>query len=192
MNETDYRSYVDTLIQCHAIPDESYIWWAVRPSAKYPTLELRISDSCTRVEHTIAIATLYRCLVRHLVNNPALNRNIGAMERTITLENKWIAQRHGIHGAFIDAGTRTVRPLSEIVEDMIAMVSGDAVALNSVTQLNSLRDILTYGTSADQQIALELDARGRGRTSEEALGDVVDWLAEATRGLTGSAPTTVH
>jgi glutamate---cysteine ligase / carboxylate-amine ligase len=191
-DEMEYRSYVDTLVQCRAIPDESYIWWAVRPSAKYPTLELRISDSCTRVEHTIAIAALYRCLVRHLVNNEALNRDIGAMERAITLENKWIAQRHGIHGAFIDAATRTVRPLSEIVEDMIAMVSGDAVALDCVAQLNSLRDILTYGTSADQQIALDLDARGRGRTSEEALGDVVDWLAEATRGLADAAVPTVH
>ena len=191
-DETEYRSYVDALVQCRAIPDESYIWWAVRPSAKYPTLELRISDSCTRVEHTIAIAALYRCLVRHLVNNQALNRDIGAMERAITLENKWIAQRHGIHGAFIDAATKTVRPLSEIVEDMIAMLSGDAVALNCMDQLGSLRDILTYGTSADQQIALDLDARGRGRTNEEALGDVVDWLAQATRGLADAAVPTVH
>jgi glutamate---cysteine ligase / carboxylate-amine ligase len=168
-DEAEYRGYVDALVRCRAIPDESYIWWAVRPSAKYPTLELRIADSCTRVDHTIAIAALYRCLVRHLVNHPAMNRDIGAAERAIALENKWIAQRHGIHGALIDAATRTVRPITEIVED-----------------------ILTFGTSADHQIALETDARGRGRTGEEALSDIVDWLALATRGHDGPTATTVH
>ncbi len=191
-DEAEYKGYVDALVRCRAIPDESYIWWAVRPSAKYPTLELRIADSCTRVEHTIAIAALYRCLVRHLVGNPALNRDIGAAERAIAVENKWIAQRHGIHGALIDAATRTVRCMSEIVEDMIAMLEPDALALGCRTELLSLRGIMTFGTSADQQIALDTDARGRGRSGEEALGDVVDWLALATRGQEGPAATTVH
>jgi glutamate---cysteine ligase / carboxylate-amine ligase len=192
-DEAEYRSYVDALVRSRAIPDESYIWWAVRPSAKYPTLELRIADSCTRVEDTIAIAALYRCLVRHLVDHPELNRDIGAAERAITLENKWIAQRHGIHGAFIDAATKTVRPVTELVEDMITMLEPDAVALNCLDELKGLRNILTFGTSADQQIALETDARGRGKTGEEALSDIVDWLALTTRGdgvLASS--TTVH
>jgi glutamate---cysteine ligase / carboxylate-amine ligase len=191
-DDAEYRGYVDALVRCRAIPDESYIWWAVRPSAKYPTLELRIADSCTRVDHTIAIAALYRCLVRHLVNHPALNRDIGAAERAIALENKWIAQRHGIHGALIDAATRTVRSVTEITEDMISMLEPDACALGCLAELMELRSILTFGTSADQQIALETDARGRGRTGEEALSDIVDWLALATRGHDAPTATTVH
>ncbi len=127
----------------------------MRPASKYPTLELRIADSCTRVEHAIAIAALYRCLVRHLVRNPALNRDIGAAERAITLENKWIAQRHGIHGAFIDAASKTVRSVPELVEDMIAMLEPEAVALDCVGELASVRGIIQFGTSADHQIALE-------------------------------------
>jgi glutamate---cysteine ligase / carboxylate-amine ligase len=144
------------------------------------------------VEHTIGIAALYRCLVRHLVNNTALNRDIGAAERAITLENKWIAQRHGIHGGFIDAATKTVRPVIEMVEDMIAMLESDAAALNCREELLGLRNILTYGTSADQQIALETDSRGRGKTGDEALSDIIDWLALATRGLEGPSAMTVH
>ena len=191
-DEAEYRSYVDALVRCQAIPDESYIWWAVRPSARYPTLELRISDSCTRVEHTIAIAALYRCLIRHLVRQPALNRDIGAAERAITLENKWIAQRHGIHGAFIDAATKTVRPVAELVEDMIMMLEPDAIALDCLEALHGLRNILLFGTSADQQLALETDARGRGKTGDEALSDVVDWLSLTTRGLNPTSGTTLH
>jgi glutamate---cysteine ligase / carboxylate-amine ligase len=191
-SDAEYRGYVDALVKARAIPDESYIWWAVRPSAKFPTLELRIADSCTRVDHTMSIAALYRCLVRHLVNHPALNRDIGAADRAITLENKWLAQRHGIHGAFIDAATRTMRSVREIVEDMIAMLEPDAVALDCAAELHGLRHILTYGTSADHQIALETDARGRGRTTDEALVEIVDWLALATRGAEVHCAETLH
>jgi glutamate---cysteine ligase / carboxylate-amine ligase len=191
-NEAEYKNYVDALVATRAIPDESYIWWAVRPSCKYPTLELRIADSCTRVEHTIAIAALYRCLVRHLANNLALNRHIGAAERAIALENKWIAQRHGIHGAFIDSATKTVRPLGELLEEMIAMLEPDAIALDCLSELQSLRSILSFGTSADQQIALDLEARERGRTPVAALGEVVDWLANVTRGSVSSGLMNIH
>lgn len=191
-DEAEYREYIDALVRSRAIPDESYIWWAVRPASKYPTLELRIADSCTRVEHAVAIAALYRCLIRHLVNNPALNRDIGAMERAITLENKWIAQRHGIHGGFIDAAVKGVRPVAELVEEMIAMVEPDAIALDCLEDLHAVRSILKFGTSADHQIALETDARGRGKTGEEALSEIVDWLALATRGQAAPSPLTRH
>lgn len=191
-DEAEYQGYVDALVGSRAIPDESYIWWAVRPAAKYPTLELRIADSCTRVEHAVAIAALYRCLIRHLVNTPSLNRDIGAAERAVTIENKWLAQRHGIHGAFIDWSTRTMRPVAELVEDMLAMLEPDGVALGCAEELRSVRAILQSGTSADQQIALETDARGRGKTGEEALAEIVDWLALATRGGEEPSPGTVH
>jgi glutamate---cysteine ligase / carboxylate-amine ligase len=191
-NETEYRDYVDALVATGAISDESYIWWAVRPSAKYPTLELRIADSCTRVEHTIAIAALYRCLVRHLTHQVTLNQHIGATERAIALENKWIAQRHGIHGAFIDAATKTVRPLGDVVEDMIDMLEPDAISLNCLQELRSLRSILSFGTSADQQIALDMEARERGRTNTAALTEVVDWLAIVTRGAEPNGLRNIH
>jgi glutamate---cysteine ligase / carboxylate-amine ligase len=191
-NETEYRDYVDALVATGAISDESYIWWAVRPSAKYPTLELRIADSCTRVEHTIAIAALYRCLIRHLTHQVTLNQNIGATERAIALENKWIAQRHGIHGAFIDAATKTVRPLGDVVEDMIDMLEPDAISLNCLQELRSLRSILSFGTSADQQIALDMEARERGRTNTAALTEVVDWLAIVTRGAEPNGLRNIH
>jgi glutamate---cysteine ligase / carboxylate-amine ligase len=191
-NETEYRDYVDALVATGAISDESYIWWAVRPSAKYPTLELRIADSCTRVEHTIAIAALYRCLIRHLTHNITLNQHIGATERAIALENKWIAQRHGIHGAFIDAATKTVRPLGDVVEDMIDMLEPDAINLNCLQELRSLRTILSFGTSADQQIALDMEARERGRTNTAALTEVVDWLAIVTRGAEPTGLRNIH
>jgi glutamate---cysteine ligase / carboxylate-amine ligase len=191
-DESAYRRYVDALVTSGAIKDESYIWWAVRPSAKYPTLELRIADSCTIAEHTMAIAALYRCLTRHLAMTPALNRDIGAVERAIALENKWIAQRHGIRGALIDPASHTMRPVPELVEDLIAMLDADAGALDCRQELLGLRQIIETGTSACQQMAREDEAIARGATTPEALIEVVDWLSAMTSPLPGESGLTVH
>jgi carboxylate-amine ligase len=183
-----YDRYVDTLVAARAIPDASYIWWAIRPSLSHPTLELRVADSCTRLDDVLAIAALYRAIVRHLVRNPSLNAGIDAAERAVVLENKWRAQRYGIHGAFIDSTTGTMRTLEAWLDETIAMVFGDLVALGHAEVMVDLRRILREGTSADRQVALYTEARGRGLSPETALADVVDWLAATTTGAVVPAP----
>ena len=69
----DYEAYVDAMVRAGAMRDASHLWWSIRPSLKYPTLELRAPDSCTRVDDAIAIAALYRALVRYLYNHPEHN-----------------------------------------------------------------------------------------------------------------------
>jgi glutamate---cysteine ligase / carboxylate-amine ligase len=189
-DEADYRRYVDTLVESGAIPDETHIWWAVRPSAKFPTLELRIADSCTTARDAIAIAALYRCIVRHLVREPSLHRDLGPVERAVAVENKWIAQRHGIRGAFIDPASRSLRPVQEIIEDAMDMVAADATALGCEAELSGLREIMAGGTSACRQIARHDEAKARGLTDAEALAAVVDWLAETT--AEGEDARTLH
>ncbi len=72
------------------------------------------------------------------------------------------------------------------------MLEPEAVALDCVGELASVRGIIQFGTSADHQIALETDARGRGKSGEEALSEIVDWLAMATRGQAAPSPLTRH
>ena len=62
----EYDAYVDAMVRSDAMQDASHLWWAIRPSLKYPTLELRAPDCCTRLDDTIAIAALYRSLARFL------------------------------------------------------------------------------------------------------------------------------
>jgi carboxylate-amine ligase len=73
----EYDRFVGVMTRAGAIPDPSYVWWAVRPSLRYPTLELRIADSCTRLEDAVAIAALWRCLVRLAERRPELNAGLG-------------------------------------------------------------------------------------------------------------------
>lgn len=178
--EADYRRYIDTLVAAGAIENESFVWWVVRPSRQYPTLELRVADSCTRLDDAIAIAALYRALVRHLDRHPTVNAGLSGASRAIIGENCWRAQRYGVHGSFVDEHARCARSVGETLEAVIAMVERDAAALGCLNEVRSARAIITRGTSADRQLALYMEARGRGLDRHTALVGVIDWLARET------------
>jgi carboxylate-amine ligase len=178
--EAEYRRYVDTLTSAGAIENASFVWWALRPSLKHPTLELRVADVCTTLDDAIAVAALYRALVRHLDRNPALNASMSGVSRGIAAENIWRAQRYGVHSSFVDEPTRQAKSVAGALEAVIATVAGDARALGCETEIASARTIAERGTSADRQMALYRAARERGLDRKSALTAVVDWIAAET------------
>jgi carboxylate-amine ligase len=179
----EYESYVDALVRTNVIPDASYLWWAMRPSTVHPTLELRAPDCCTRLDDTIAIAALYRSLVRRVFLNPGLNADLNAVSRAIVVENKWRAQRYGIHETFVDQVRRHGVPLAHWLDEVIDQAAGDAEALGCLNEVEHCRAIVANGTSADAQLAVYQQARDKGAEREEALAAVGEWLAETTLGL---------
>lgn len=177
----DYRAYIETMVAAGAIRDASYIWWAIRPSEKHPTLELRIADSCTRLDDTLAVAALYRCLVRHLLRQPGLNADLTAASRGIATENLWRAQRYGIHGGLIDADSCSMRSVPSLVDDLVLQLAEDSAALGCEADLAACRRIASDGTSADVQLAVYEEARTRDGGQPGGLAAVVDWIASETR-----------
>jgi len=180
-NEGDYQTFVNMMVTSGAIPSASHIWWAIRPSAKYPTLELRIADSCTFVEDALCIAALFRCLIRALWRIPTLNADMSPMKRLVVDENRWRAQRFGIRGTHIDLARGCLRPVADILADVLALIAEDAEALGCATETNHARRILERGTSADIQLDIYTRARQSGLTRQRALAAVTDWLATASQ-----------
>ena len=179
-NDGEYQVFVDTLVSAGTIPDATHIWWAIRPSSRYPTLELRIADSCTLVEDTICIASLYRCLLRALWRIPTINSGITSMSRLIVDENRWRAQRFGIEGSIVDLAAGRLRPITELVAELLDLIAEDAVELDCVHEIQHARTILARGTSADQQLKRYFAARESGESRQAALTDVAEWLVETT------------
>ena len=182
--ETDYARYVRVLEKTGAIRDASFLWFVVRPSRRYPTLELRVADTCTRLSDAIGIAALYRCLVRLVIRKPALHHGLTGASRAIVAENLWRAQRDGFQANLIDEAEESAAPVADRLAAVLALVAEDADALGCGRALEALEDIARVGTSADRQMAILDMARSRGRSAREALSDVVDWLASATAGST--------
>ena len=174
----DYDRYVLAMTRSGAIADASFLWWTLRPSVRYPTLELRVADSCTRLDDTMGIAALYRCLVRLLDRTPALNRGQTGAARAVTAENLWRAQRDGIRAEFLDTDGVTV-PFAAGLDAVLSQVEEDAAALGCEADLAWLRTVAAQGTSADRQLAVFAAAQGDAR---QALCATVDWIAAASAG----------
>ena len=181
----EFEVYVDTLVRAGVMPDASYIWWAMRPSTAHPTLELRAPDCCTRLEDTLAIAALYRTLARRVFFNPWLNADLTAVSRAVIVENKWRAQRYGIHGTFVDEARPREVQFARWLDQVIEEAADDAAALDCLDEVARCRDIAADGTSADAQLRVYRQARDKGAEREEALAAVSEWLAETTLGRDG-------
>ena len=176
----DYERYVAAMVRGGAIADASFLWWTLRPSIRYPTLELRVADSCTRLEDTLAIAALYRCLVRLAVRRRELNRGLTGAARALVSENLWRAQRDGIQASFLDGESGTVMPFATYLDALLAEIMEDADALGCRPEIERARTITREGTSADHQVAVFASVRKETADTNEALAAVVDWIAETT------------
>lgn len=174
----EFERTVAVLIDCGMIEDATKIWWDLRPSARFPTLELRICDVCTRLEDAIAVAALFRCILRMLFRLRLNNQRWRQYPRMLIEENRWLAQRHGTEGRLIDLGRRACVPYADLVDEIITLVREDADFFNCQAAIEHLRLITSEGTSADRQLARYAAAKSDGATEDEALIAVVDGIAE--------------
>ncbi len=173
-----YERYVAIMTRSGAIADASFLWWSLRPSIKFPTLELRIADACTRLDDSLCIAALFRCLVRLCVRRPDLNAGLTGVSRLIALENLWHAQRDGVRAALIDESREAAVPFPEALEAVLALIAEDAAALGCLPQVQRARAIVSEGTSADGQVGAFEAAQAAGLGDGAGLRAVVDWIAE--------------
>ncbi|MCP4494576.1 MAG: carboxylate-amine ligase [Gammaproteobacteria bacterium] len=176
----EYRRMVATLINTGVIEDATKLWWDIRPSEKFPTLEMRMTDICTRMEDAICIAAFYRCVLRMLWRLRRGNQRWRQYDRFMVSENRWRASRYGIDEGLIDFGKAAIIPFDELLEELIELIREDAELFDCVTEVEHAREILKRGTSAHKQTAVWHKAREAGKADTEALQDVVDMLIEET------------
>ncbi|MGC1777398.1 MAG: carboxylate-amine ligase [Xanthobacteraceae bacterium] len=172
----EYDAYVDAMVRSGAMQDASHLWWAIRSSVKYPTLELRAPDCCTRLDDSIAIAALYRSLARFLYRHPDHETGLDVVDRAIAVENKWRAQRYGTQGTFVTRAGAV--PIADMLDRVIGWVEADAEALECAEQVGNCRAIVIEGTSADAQLHIFTENQHEG--AEIALHKVVQWIRDAT------------
>jgi carboxylate-amine ligase len=175
-SNAEYDAYVAAMVRSGVMPDSSYLWWAIRPSHSYPTLELRAPDCCTRLDDAIALAALYRAVARYLYGHPQHNAELDVVDRSIAVENKWRAQRYGAQGTF---ATRSgAVSVSTMLDRLLDLIAADADALGCGLDLQHCRAIITEGTSADAQLRIFTENEHEG--TEIALHKVTKWIREAT------------
>ena len=178
---SEYEAYTEVLKRAGIIDNPSYIWWALRASHKYPTLELRIADACTRLEDGLTIAALFQAMVRALAMDRRLNANLSSPERALAKENKWRAQRYGMAADFVDPFREfTSVTAVEAARRFVDMVRPHAEALGTMSEISGVERIIAEGTSADRQQRIYREELARGLSSPNALAQVKAWIQSET------------
>jgi glutamate---cysteine ligase / carboxylate-amine ligase len=176
----EYTRHTSTLVKLGIIDETSKLWWDIRPSSRFPTLEMRIADVCTVLDDGIAIACFYRCLLRMLWRLRVANQRWRLYLRMLIDENRWRAQRYGIDEGLVDFGRAELVPYPQLLDELLTLVHEDALHFGCVLELAHARTILERGTSAHNQLRVHQAALARGADQEAALSEVIDWLIEAT------------
>jgi len=189
----EFKRSVDIIIGTGLVQDGTKIWWDVRPSWRYPTLEARICDVSPRIDDGLAIAALIQAIMRMLWRLKRANQRWRIYDRFLVGENRWRAQRYGVSAGLIDFAKGEVVPFADLLEELIELVRVDAEALGCLAEVESARAILKTGTSADRQRAAFAAAIADGADRPEALRAVVRGLArEFTEGIRTAAAEQVR
>ncbi|MEQ6247773.1 carboxylate-amine ligase [Sulfitobacter sp. HNIBRBA3233] len=168
-----YQRTAGTLIDLGVIEDTSKIWWDLRPSDQYPTLETRICDVQPRLEDSVALAGLVQSLVRMLLRLHGSNLRWREYDRFLIAENRWRAQRYGVAEGLIDFGERRIRPVEELLDELISLLAEDAEALGALDDVARLRDLAREGTSATRQRAV-FSAAPEGAGGEAVVRHLIE------------------
>ncbi|MGI9321948.1 MAG: carboxylate-amine ligase [Pseudomonadales bacterium] len=180
----EYQRHVQVLVKAGLIEDASMIWWDLRPSKRYPTLETRIMDVVTDLEHAVSLVALVQCILRMLYRARLKNQRWRVYAGMLINENRWRAMRYSYDEGLMDLARGEVVPYGKLLEELIQLVAEDAEALGCTAEIQNLRNIMQDGTSAHNQVAVYQQALDAGEDAETALQTVVDWLmAQTVKGL---------
>ena len=179
-SQADFERVVDNYRRMNFIKDGSELWWDIRPSRSYPTIELRICDICPDLEDAAAVTALYACLARRLLR---LDRQ-GALPpeppTEIIVENRWLAARYGVLAFLGNAESGGRVDIEDYAGNLVEELAEDARALDCGAELRRVLDIVRFGSGADRQIDHYRLRLLEGDSEQEALRAVVDLTAAET------------
>ncbi len=173
-----YRRQVEAIINTGAIEDGTKIWWDMRPSDRFPTLESRICDMSPRLEHVLSIAAISQCLMRMLWRLRVMNQRWRIYDHFLVGENRWRAQRYGMSEGLIDFGRGEVVSFDALLKELVELLAEDADSLGCTRELEGAWAILGAGNSADRQRAVYNEEMGRNGSSDRAMKAVLNSLVE--------------
>jgi carboxylate-amine ligase len=168
---------VDAIVRTGAIEDATKVWWDLRPSHRFPTLETRICDMCPRLEHILTIAAAIQCLMRMLWRLKMRNQRWRIYDHFLVGENRWRAQRYGMREGLIDFGRGEVVAFDELLDELVDLVAEDAAVLDCEAEIGAVRSIFEIGNSAERQRKVFAEA-SETMDKDEAMRAVTRSLIE--------------
>ena len=150
----DYEKRIDFMIRSRVIEDYTYLWHDVRPHPHFGTVEVRVMDSQTRVEHTLGLAALVQAMVRELAHHFDAGKRLSRYPFEMLDENKWLAARHGLDGELVDLPHWDRMPARALARRLIDRMREHSQDLGSADDLEAVEDLLDRGNGASRQVVV--------------------------------------
>jgi glutamate---cysteine ligase / carboxylate-amine ligase len=164
----DFEAFMETLIAARAISSIREVWWDIRPHPDFGTVELRMSDGMASLGEVASVAALAQCLVHDLSTRLDREEPLPGARDWVVRENKWLAARYGLDASMIVDDHGTLRPIRDVITELVAAMAPTAAELGCAAELDGLERILDIGPGYARQRRIVAD----GGT----LVDVVDRL----------------
>ena len=150
----DYAEVVGQLERTGCIADYTHIWWDIRLHPRLGTVEIRICDAVTRLEHAVALAAYCQALVKLYCERYEAGEQIPSYHRILTTENKWLAARYGLEAPVMDlaTGRRNRVPVAQLIRRTLHDLEPHARELGCERELEGIEEILGRGNGADRQL----------------------------------------
>jgi carboxylate-amine ligase len=150
----DWEKRIGFMVDSKVIPDYTYLWYDVRPHPNFGTVEIRVMDSQTRVEHTLALAALVQAMVKELAEHFDARKRLSRYPYEMLDENKWLAARHGLDGNLVDLPKRARVRTSDLARRVIERLRPHAEELGSAQDFDGLEDLLENGNGGSRQVVV--------------------------------------
>ncbi|HEY1510327.1 MAG TPA: carboxylate-amine ligase [Solirubrobacteraceae bacterium] len=150
----DYESRIEFMVDARVIEDYTFLWPDVRPHANFGTVEVRVMDSQTRVEHTLGLAALVQALVRELAIHHEAGTPLSTFPHEMLDENRWLAARHGLDGELVDLPSSERVSTRALARRLLDRMREHAQDLGSVNELEAVEDLLENGNGAARQVVV--------------------------------------
>jgi carboxylate-amine ligase len=150
----DYERRIEFMVGTRVIEDYTYLWYDVRPHPNFGTIEVRVMDSQTHVEHTLGFAALVQALVRELAEHFDAGKRLSRYPFEMLDENKWLAARHGLDGELVDLPRSDRVSTRALGKRLVDRIREHATDLGSATDLEAIEDLLERGNGAARQVVV--------------------------------------
>ncbi len=150
----DYQRRIQFMIESRTIEDYTYLWYDVRPHPNFGTVEIRVMDAQTRVEHTLGLAAFVQAMVKELSEKFDQGYELARYPYEMLDENKFLAARHGLEGALVDLPDTDRVPTGELVRRVLDRLRPHAEELGSLEDLDCVEDLLEKGNGASRQLVV--------------------------------------
>lgn len=156
----DYVDAIDWLLRLDAVPEPTFVWWDVRLQPRLGTIEIRILDAQSRIEDVAALTALVQCTVRLEANELFAPQLLSSMPEVIA-ENRFLASRDGVGGAFLDPDHGGARPAKVWARELIDACAPHARALGCEAELADAERLLAEPGYTRQRAALAAEVPAR-------------------------------